>query len=236
MSETIKKTFAVSMNFKSIVPGNDLIEQNYIRYFDTFGIRPLLIPSVVDQPADYCLHFGVDGVILTGGTDIAEELINANSAERRNVCVGRDSVEWKLVEMALHRKLPVLGLCRGMQFLNIFFGGNIVSHMSQSIPGAINHVANDHDVTISDAGFQQIMSCDSLTVNSFHNHGITDDTLSKSLCRFAHSTQDGIIEGLFHPDLPIMGIEWHPERRKKRNHHESQLLETFFNKGKFWGV
>ena len=227
------KPIAISMNFKQLFRGNDLIEQNYIEYYSKFDILPILISNALANPTEYCRHFDVEGIILTGGIDIETEVINADSSGRGKKCRGRDAVEWQLLKMAVESNMPVLGICRGMQLINLFFGGNIIINMDKTIPGAISHTAVEHDVIITDSGFQSILKCDSLRVNSFHNHGLIESSIAPDLCEFARCAEDNSVEGIFHPGYPILGIQWHPERREAINENEFQLLKTFFTQGKF---
>jgi gamma-glutamyl-gamma-aminobutyrate hydrolase PuuD len=228
------KIFAVSMNFKQSIPGNDLIEQNYLTYLNEFNIQPLLIPNVIENTPGYLKHFDIAGVILTGGTDIDESLTNVELVQRKEKCQGRDAVEWHLLEYTIRNKLSVLGICRGMQFINVFFGGGLTYNIQRELPGCIEHVAKDHEVLIIHPEFKNCCGCQYLEVNSYHNHGVTHDMVAPVLREFVRSTKDRIVEGLFHPELPVMGVQWHPERRNPLNKHEFQLLKAFFEAGKFW--
>jgi putative glutamine amidotransferase len=228
------RIFAVSMNFKSLIPRNDIIEQNYLKYLNKFDIQPLLIPNVIESTPGYLKHFDISGVILTGGTDIDEYFVNSELSQRREKCYGRDFVEWSLLEYSVGRRLPVLGICRGMQFINVFFGGGLTYNIQKELPYCINHVAKDHNVSIIHPEFKIFFGCQYLEVNSYHNHGITHDIVAPVLREFAYSTKDRIVEGLFHPKLPVMGIQWHPERRNSFNKNESNLIKVFFETGKFW--
>ena len=75
------KIFALSMNFKPLIPGYDLIEQNYLKYLNKFYVQPLLIPNVIDSIPGYLKHFDISGVILTGGTDIDESFVNSELSQ-----------------------------------------------------------------------------------------------------------------------------------------------------------
>jgi gamma-glutamyl-gamma-aminobutyrate hydrolase PuuD len=228
------KTFACSMNFKQLNRVNDLIERNYIEYYEKFDIYILPVSNAVDNPIKYCKHFGVNGIILTGGTDIENELIHAEHSTRKAKCQGRSAVEWQLLEMAVDLNLPVLGICRGMQFINLFFGGDVILNIDKTLPGAVQHAGSDHKLLITDVEFQDLMKCNSLPVNSFHNHGLSKDSIAPGLYEFAECAEDKSVEGIFHPSYPIMGIQWHPERRASINDNEFRLLNVFFTQGKSW--
>lgn len=227
------KLFAVSMNSKPSLPGSDIIEQNYIKYLNEFGIQPILIPNISNCTINFLSYSRVSGVILTGGTDINESVVSSKLPQRKQKCIGRDAIEWSLLEYSVEKGLPVLGICRGMQFINIFFGGGLTYNISKKLPNCINHVACDHKVTITQPEFEFYLGYKHFKVNSYHNHGVTDELIAPDLREFARSTMDSIVEGLFHPALPVIGIQWHPERRNSSKRNESNLINGFFKTGIF---
>ncbi|MFA5032775.1 MAG: gamma-glutamyl-gamma-aminobutyrate hydrolase family protein [bacterium] len=228
------KRIAVTMNVKDSVYKNDRLNQNYIEYLQKLDIQPILIPNSICDPIEYCKQFKVKGIILTGGSDISRSLVNAPPNLRRGKSNGRDYVEWKLLEMALTKKLPVLGICRGMQFINIFFGGVIIYNIKNMINNTIKHVRNKHQIIITDSKFIKTIGSANFTVNSFHNHGIIRDVVAPDLHPFALCSRDDIIEGIYHLKYPIIGIQWHPERNGSTCEYDFKLVQTFFYKGKFW--
>ncbi|MBU0615380.1 MAG: gamma-glutamyl-gamma-aminobutyrate hydrolase family protein [Nanoarchaeota archaeon] len=185
----------------------DSLENNYVDYFSKFGIRFMVIPNTCD--ADYYLdNFPIEGVIFSGGNDIVGYGDNASES--------RDATERKILDIAIERKLPVLGICRGMQFINIYFGG--------SLKKIDDHIRVNHKIKIDGIGLKK--------VNSYHGIGITKELLSSSLKAFAMYGE--VIEGIYHPSLPIAGIEWHPERPSPDSEINEKIIKAFVDREIYW--
>lgn len=210
----------------------DVLEHAYPLFFDSCGIRILPLPNIPSQVEYYFDHFPIKGIILTGGEDIDPKIYGEN-IEWPNLSPFRDQTEKKLVEIAVAQKIPVLGLCRGMQFLNVFFGGKVVKNIKEEIT-AEHSPGKDHPVTITEEKIISALGKKEVLVNSYHNQAVTAQTLSPQLKSFAIAEQD-IIEGLYHPSLPIAGIQWHPERKSPDEEINKKLLEAFKEGKLFWG-
>ena len=120
-------------------------------------------------------------------------------------------------------------VCRGMHILNLYFGGSVEADIGAS---KAQHIATTHPVEISNT-VGGIYKRALLETNSFHGQGFHDDGLAPPLTAFAHST-DGFVEGVLHPVLPIVGIQWHPEREHPNAHLDIALIDRLVNEGKFW--
>lgn len=166
----------------------DSLSRDWIERLREWGMIPLLIPNGLDDPAAYCASFGPHILVLTGGGD------PGGPPER-------DATERHLLDGAARSKLPVLGVCRGMQVINLYFGGTL-----ETVEG---HVACQHPVSIC-GGWQDYFS-PTADVNSFHNLAITKGGLGRELQATAFDP-DGRIEGFRHQTLPLAGVMWHPER------------------------
>ena len=140
-------------------------------------------------------------------------------------------LKFELPSEDLNKQIPILGVCRGLQVLNIFFGGKLEIDIALAV--GIDHVACEHPVHLEFSIFQKLVKSDQIIVNSFHNQGVLLEGLAKDLKCFA-ATKDGVVEGIFHPNLPILAIQWHPERKNSSMEFDKQLLQRFFQEGAFW--
>ena len=208
----------------------DALETNYIKYFESFGFTLLPIPNVCKNVWAYFKKFPIDSIILSGGNDVSPSLYgikqrNKDSSEQR------DNTERKLIEIALEKRLPVFGTCRGMQFINVFFGGRLIQNVKSKT--GVSHVRVIHPVQIVDKKAAEFLNKDEFIVNSYHNQGIYSSSLSPELKSFAIS-KEGVVEGIYHPNHPIAGIQWHPERPNSDKKADKKLVESFINHRLFW--
>jgi gamma-glutamyl-gamma-aminobutyrate hydrolase PuuD len=148
------------------------------------GFLPLPMVSAISDREEYLAALMPDAVVLSGGNDIGQ-------------APERDQLETALLIHAAKHRLPVLGICRGMQMMNHYQGGRL-----RAVSG---HVVVRHRVTGSLVGPG---GCD---VNSYHNQGLFDADLGDDLEAMAWS-EDGVVEALRHREWPWLGIMWHPER------------------------
>lgn len=211
----------------------DVLEHNYIEYFKSFDILLLPIPNVPEQVQDYFNQFPISGVILTGGEDLDPKLYGENMVWP-NISPLRDETEKRMLEIAVQRKLPALGICRGMHFINVYFGGKLVKNIKEEIT-AEHPPGKDHPIRVVENTILATVGKEVLEVNSYHNQAVTPPTLSPQLKTFAVAEHD-IIEGLYHPSLPIAGVQWHPERKSPEEEINKRLVEAFKRKELFWKI
>ena len=186
----------------------DVLEQNYVDYYERLGLNLIPVPNNTKN-IDRLFSLSPSLIILSGGNDVSPimygggELLNSSTSNKR------DQLEEKILGFAIKNKIPILGECRGMQFLNVYFKGNLIKDIKKRYN--TNHVVATHQIEITDKNFVDLFEKESMFVNSYHNQGFSENELSPKLKMFA-KTNEGIIEGLYHPSLPILGIMWHPER------------------------
>jgi len=209
----------------------DVLEHNYSEYCKSFSIILLPIPNIASQVQTYFNNFQIEGIILTGGEDINPKLYGED-IDWPNISPLRDQTEKKMLEIAVARKIPVLGICRGMQFINVYFGGKLVKNIKEEITSR-HPPGQNHLITLTDGRIKEYMGKKELAVNSYHNQAVTAQTLSSSLKAFAFAG-NGIIEGLYHPSLPIAGVQWHPERKGSDEEADKKLLEALVRRKIFW--
>lgn len=205
----------------------DSIEHDYLRYYSQLGLNLIPIPNIGTDVLKVIDKFNIKGFILTGGGDINPKMYGHKDYSDRAYQDERDALESIIISACIDKNLPVLGECRGAQFINVFFAGSLIQDIDRDINSGINHVAAEHEINIIDENFKKIFSHESLTVNSYHKQGLTRNELSKLLVPFAE-TADGIIEGFYHPQKPIVGIMWHPERKLSATVLNSSLIHYLF--------
>jgi N5-(cytidine 5'-diphosphoramidyl)-L-glutamine hydrolase len=198
----------------------DCLNHSYVHYLDRFGIIPVLIPNKLDDPQKYVDSLSLDGLLLTGGSDTVKSVDNILT---EHVSL-RDRTERALTMWACKRKIPVMGICRGFHFLNVYFGGKIIFDIQKK--GIIHetHVDRNHNIVLIHEGIRKMLNTDRIIVNSYHNNGITPDSLALPFVAFAEA--DGLIEGAVHTELPICGIQWHPERLYPFSEINDRLFEN----------
>tara|TARA_B000000460_G_C21481306_1_gene377155 strand:+ start:503 stop:1156 length:654 start_codon:yes stop_codon:yes gene_type:complete len=198
----------------------DALSHDWVNYFNE--ILPdsslILISNNLLSIDHWLSAMDLDALVLSNGNDIGEHK-------------NRDVTEKAAISFAIKHKLPIIGFCRGMQMINEFFGGELTNNLKNTT--SVSHVATNHEVGIIDQSFQKIFNISKLNVNSFHNQGITERQLAKNLKSFAVSP-DKLVEGLVHEELPILAIQWHPERDNQSRLFNKKIIKKFLNQGKFW--
>lgn len=177
------------------------------------GIALLLPPDpLLEQEPDELLDL-LDGVIMAGGTDIGPSVYGAEAQpETRSGYEGRDSFELALARRALERDIPLLGICRGMQLLNVAAGGTLVQHLPDT--GKHRHtpgVFGDHEVSLEPGSLAaRVTGSERSPVKSHHHQGV--ETLGDGAVASGWD-EDGTIEAIEYPEHSFaLGVLWHPEQ------------------------
>ncbi|MEI6173153.1 MAG: gamma-glutamyl-gamma-aminobutyrate hydrolase family protein [Bacteroidota bacterium] len=176
------------------------------------------------------------GLLLTGGEDVYPAWYGKESDTARCTEMNqrRDSLDIALIAKALELKMPVFGICRGHQILNVYLGGKLIIDIPKDYPSKIVHQCDDylhcfHNVIIKQNSLLASLSrCDSAAVTTNHHQAI--EQLSPLLTVNAHANDD-LIEGFEweHPEGKsfLMGVQWHPERMEKSNPLSGPLADEF---------
>lgn len=202
----------------------DALAREWINYLESLAITPILVPSALGDPVAYVRELRVDGVILTGGNDID---LAGDGAWGRDVDPERDRAERALIEFARCENLPLLGVCRGFQFINQYFGGGLTPAVTNT-PGIGCHVAVDHSANIEIDSWARLSDSDTLLVNSFHSDGVVREQLASVLVVSASSDAGKLVEGFIHPTERIAGVQWHPERNSPNDNFNKKLFRAMF--------
>lgn len=187
------------------------ISYDFISYLDKLSISSLIIPNNLENLDKYLSEFKIDGIILTGGNNINPNKYNSYK-KLSDVYVERDQTEAFLFDYALSKNIPILGICRGFQFINVHLGGSLTQNI-------IGHVNVSHELISDNKLFNKKI------VNSYHNQGIKIDQLSKILDSIA-ITKDNFVEAYENKSIKVLGFQWHPER--SYNSFDSNLIIKHF--------
>ncbi len=182
------------------------LSNDYIRLLEANNILPIVINNLnlinIEQYVSMC-----DIVILTGGGDSDPSLYNEtinNNISLDIVPIKRDIFEIKIIKEAIRQKKYILGICRGMQVINIALGGTLFQHID-------NHFKVNHNIRIRDNSLLfNHFNKKQIHVNSIHHQAIK--TLGKNLKATAVSKEDNYIEAIESFDKKILGLQWHIER------------------------
>lgn len=150
-----------------------------------------------------------DGLILPGGGDIDPRLFGQLNRGTRYFDPALDRLQLAILQAFVLDKKPVLGICKGMQLINIYFGGDMIQHLENS--GCHEYTGKDqfHGATARKGSFLERLYGSYFVVNSAHHQGVDAPGRGIEYVQFA---EDGVVEGLQHNYLPVFGVQWHPER------------------------
>jgi putative glutamine amidotransferase len=189
----------------------DLYFADYARGVIEAGGIPVHLPLDVD-PANVVDR--LDGVLLSGGADIHPSRYGAPQDPAVTVVEPqRDEFEFRLLEQALDRELPVLGICRGLQLLNVHLGGTLHQHVAAHSRYDISAASVAHDVQIVDGSTLDGLYGSTHQVNSLHHQVV--DRIGDGL-RVTAQADDGGIEGV-ELDDSVLAVQWHPEMMPDRS-------------------
>jgi putative glutamine amidotransferase len=209
------------------------VSRDYIESIVRAGAIPLLLPILSNTEALRLQIEAVDALVLAGGQDVQPQRYNEEpSPFLETICPERDAYEIAALNFALAQQKPVFGICRGMQLINVAFGGSLYQDIAQQCPDRLQHSQKaireeaSHTVTLeSDSWLSSIMKKETLPTNSFHHQAIKE--LAAGF-RVSARAQDGIIEAIEKRDQGfIVGVQWHPEMMSE-THLDMQTLFTAF--------
>ena len=192
---------------------------SYIQAVQRAGGIPVLIPPVFSREQIPTLLERLDGVLITGGGDLDPALYQGEEHPRvYGIEPERDSMEIHLVRMALEASMPLLGICRGVQVMNVALGGTLYTDLADQMPGALKHDyfpgyprnTLAHAVQVHPQSLlARVLGGTQFEVNSLHHQGIR--SVAPSLRVTAHAP-DGLVEGVEVDGHPFaVGVQWHPE-------------------------
>ena len=207
----------------------DAISHDWIKILEEQDCEPVLIPNTLKNPVAFVERAGINALILSNGEDVQYR----ETADDCALSPGRDRTELVLLGWAVEENFPVLAVCRGLQLVNVFWGGKIIPDIEKVIPKALNHIATNHSIDIVDSVTLNFLKISKTEVNSYHRQGVSEETLGRDIVAFAKSC-DGVIEGFYIPEKPIIAIQWHPERVGPIGFCQNGMVFHFLKKGPWW--
>lgn len=222
-----------------IMPLYDLERQSiwmlpgYVELIEKNGGVPLILPLTENQETLRSAMKLCDGFIFTGGQDIAPELYGEEKKDTcGDVCHERDTMDIFCLEEALRADKPVLGICRGLQLLNVVNGGTLYQDLeTEGFAGNPHQMKppynrNQHKVTlVKDSPLFDIFKTEKLSVNSYHHQAIKK--LGKNLLPAAFS-EDQLIEAIYMSEKTfVVAVQWHPEFFAAETPQNKKLMTTF---------
>ena len=186
------------------------------------GGAPIILPYTDDEKALCEALDAADAVVLTGGCDVDP----ATYGEEKLPCCGgisalRDRIDQIIIRHALEKRMPILGICRGMQIINVFLGGTLYQDVAEQFGASLKHPCYDtprdpvHEMQLEqNTLLYSVLGKEHIQVNSRHHQAV--NVLGKGLRPAARAT-DGLIEGMeFIEPYPMLCVQWHPESLEDR--------------------
>lgn len=194
----------------------DALDQRWIACLAALDVAVVPVPNALVDPAAWAHALCIDGLLLSGGNDLVA------APAGRDVAPERDRTESGLLDAAGRAGWPVLGVCRGLQMMNVHLGGRVSSTSGHA--GSYHSIYRTaHASRWFDSAWERTP-----TVNSYHDYGIGAGELAPG-CVALYQDSEGRTEAFEHERLPWLGIMWHPEREPDLTVRDHQLLARLFH-------
>lgn len=205
----------------------------YLEGLEQAGAIPIVLPLPEELEDLTQLISLCDGLLFTGGQDVSPELYGETpKVACGELCPARDRMEQALLHLALEQDLPVLGICRGIQFLNAALGGTLYQDLPTEHPSQTQHHMTPpydravHTVTLrSGTPLAKLLGVERMGVNSYHHQAVK--TTAPGLREMARS-EDGLVEAVCLPEKRfVWAVQWHPEFSFRTDEHSRKIFAAF---------
>ena len=208
---------------------------DYVEGVAGAGGVPVVLPPLGDDRAAGAMVQSLDGLLLSGGSDLDPGYYGEEPVPELGATLPeRDTFEMALLGLALRRQIPIFGICRGMQVLNVALGGTLYQDLPSQWDGnvlkhrqATPKWQPTHEVEVREGSYiAEVMGREVVKVNSYHHQGIKD--LAEGLLVTGRSS-DGVIEAVEAADLSerwLLGVQWHAEAMRGAGPQQESLFEA----------
>jgi putative glutamine amidotransferase len=216
------------------------LPEAYTQALSASGMTPVFIPASISEDSLRDVFDRVDGVVLAGGGDVNPCFMGMDESDPDTIHAieiddARDQTEFSLVRLAHQNDKPLLGICRGIQVMNVAMGGTLILDIPAQVGDAVTHQVEStpkwrkailHDVEIdSQSRLAEAVGAETLPVNSIHHQAVK--MVANSL-RVTACASDGVIEGLEDPTRRFfLGVQWHPEEIYFDSPRMQALFQSF---------
>lgn len=212
------------------------VNRGYVESVIRGGGVPVMIPFEEDLSVVKSQIELLDGLILSGGQDIFPYYYNEDpQAKIGEVMPSRDRFDFELLKYAKEKGIPILGICRGVQVINVYEGGTLYQDIDY-IDGEVLKHSQNHDFNLEthsvhieeNSKLYDIFKKKSLYINSFHHQSLKDIADGYKVTAKA---SDGVVEAIENEEYPfLVGVQWHPEALTEHNDDMLALFESFINR------
>lgn len=189
---------------KVAVLGYEKNVKNYIAALQASGLSPVVTADPAEAAA-------CDGLVLPGGGDIDPALYGAENAGSTDIDRPLDQAQLAALDAFVRAKKPVLGICKGCQVINVYFGGGLIQDLNAAVAAAHRYDGQDsvHAITAAEGSLLAGMYGPRFAVNSAHHQALG---AAGTGLRVTARSADGVAEAAEHERLPVLGVQFHPER------------------------
>ncbi len=240
----------ITCNFKDLDPKRekptpmpfDMLKQSYAQAVWKAGGLPVILPNLTDEPFAMEIAERLDGVVFSGGEDVEPMRFGEETVPDKDVSVslGRDQFEFNFFEQVYQRGIPILGICRGHQFINVALGGTLYQDLTLVAKKTFEHESDwrygtSHPVELEkDSRLAAILKQSQIDCNTNHHQVLKK--VAPGLKVVGICPTDGIIEACEAQDgRPLITVQWHPEMMLERPAGEA-LFAWIVNEAKKVGT
>ncbi len=227
---------SVMKDSAGIFPGypRAYVNHDYVRTVFAAGGLPLLIPVNTEEGTSEEYLSMIDGLIMTGGHDVDPRRYQENPRQKLGeIFPERDDFDLALVHKAIEMGIPIFGICRGFQIINVAFGGKLLQDLSYAEKELMKHMQGHssnlatHKITLKEGTeFRKILG-EEIEVNSFHHQTVLKEGKGLTVAAVA---PDGTIEAVEDSERRIMATQWHPEMMSGVNDKMLMLIRDLVEK------